>query len=315
MRRLVPLLPVILLLAACTQSPAEPEISVEPIVNCGYTVDPNATPQRVVTIKSTSTEMLLALGLGDRIIGTAFQDGPLPADLAAAGKTLAVIAEKVPSEEALLAVDPDFVYAGWESNLTAESAGDRDELASLGIGSYVSPSACKEAPFKPTKLGYDDIFTEISQAGRIFDVASAADNLIAQQEDLLDSITVDDRGLTALWWSSGTDTPYVGAATGAPALTMATLGLTNIAGDVDDTWASLGWEAIVAADPDVIVLVDASWNTAASKREFLETDPATKNLKAVKNGAFLMIPFAASEAGVSTIPATADLATQLAAIR
>jgi iron complex transport system substrate-binding protein len=315
MRRLVPLIPVILLLAACTQAPADPEPAVEPIVNCGYTVDPNTTPQRVVTIKSTSTEMLVALGLGDRIIGTAFQDGPLPTDLAGAGATIPVIAEKVPSEEALLAVDPDFVYAGWESNLTAESAGDRDELASLGIGSYVSPSACKEAPFKPTQLGYDDIFTEISQAGRIFAVRSAAGHLVAQQKELLSSIVADDRGLTALWWSSGTDTPYVGAGTGAPALTMTTLGLTNIAGDVDDTWTSLGWEAIVAADPDVIVLVDASWNTAASKREFLENDPATKNLTAVKNGAFLVIPFAASEAGVSTIPATADLATQLAALR
>ena len=37
--------------------------------NCGVTVTLPGSPQRVVTIKSTATEMLLALGLGDRIVG------------------------------------------------------------------------------------------------------------------------------------------------------------------------------------------------------------------------------------------------------
>ena len=69
-------------------------------------------------------------------------------------------------------------------------------------------------------------------------------------------------GLTALWYSSGDDTPYVGAGIGAPQMIMEAAGLDNVAADVEDTWTSMGWEAIVAADPDVIVLVDAAWNTA-----------------------------------------------------
>ena len=52
--------------------------------------DFEAAPERVVTIKSTSTEMLLALGLGDRIVGTAFQDGPVPDECADAAADLAV---------------------------------------------------------------------------------------------------------------------------------------------------------------------------------------------------------------------------------
>jgi iron complex transport system substrate-binding protein len=314
MRRSVLLLPLVFVLAACSHTPPAPAESAEPIVNCGVTVSTDTVPTRVVTIKSTSTELMLALGLGDRIIGQAFQDGPLPADLATAGADIPVLSDKVPSEEALLATNPDFVYAGWESNVSDKGVGTRDELATLGVGTYVSPSACKEAPYKPTKLGWADIYTEIDQVGRIFDVPDTAATLIADQKTQLATIAADDGGKTALWWSSGTDTPYVGAGTGAPELVMETLGLSNIAADIDDTWTSLGWEAIVASDPDVIVLVDASWNTAASKRAFLETDPATKNLTAVKNHRFLVIPFSASEAGVRTIPATADLATQLAAL-
>src|SRR5665647_927951 len=40
--------------------------------NCGFEVTFTQAPQRVVTIKSSTTEMLLALGVGDRIVGTGF---------------------------------------------------------------------------------------------------------------------------------------------------------------------------------------------------------------------------------------------------
>jgi len=84
---------------------------------------------------------------------------------------------------------------------------------------------------------------------------------------------------------------------------------------VDDTWTSYSWEAIIDANPDVIVLVDASWNTAASKIAALEANPATAGLSAVVGKRYLTIPFAAGEAGVRNVEATADLAAQLAALR
>jgi iron complex transport system substrate-binding protein len=76
----------------------------------------------------------------------------------------------------------------------------------------------------------------------------------------------------------------------------------------------MGWEEIVAADPDVIVLVDAPWNTAQSKIDKLESNPATAQLSAVRAGRYLQIPFPASEAGVRNVAAAQDLADQLAAL-
>src|SRR6185312_11605426 len=70
--------------------------------NCGTSVTFDAAPERVVTIKSTSTEMLLALGLGDRIVGTAFQDGPVPDKWANEAEDIPVLADRVPSEEVVL---------------------------------------------------------------------------------------------------------------------------------------------------------------------------------------------------------------------
>ena len=283
------------------------------IDNCGFAVDLDTSPQRIITIKSTSTELVLALGLGDKIIGQAFPDGPI--DPTFGGTDIPLISDFVPSEEAVLELEPDFIVAGWESNLTADGAGARDELKSLGIGTYVSPAACKEAPYKPTKLTFDNIFDYILEAGDVLSASTNAATLVEEQRADLAAIEPSTEGLSALWWSSGEDSPYVGAGIGAPELVMETVGLRNIAADVDDTWSTLSWEAIVDANPDVIVLVDASWNTAASKRALLESNPATAVLPAVVNHRYIEIPFASSEAGVRTVQAAQLIAEGLAALK
>jgi len=307
-----------LLLSGCSAATAQPGASHSPsaaksvvIQNCDTKVTFAKAPQRVVSIKSTSTEILLALGLGDRIVGTAFQDGPVPAKWSAQAARLHSISNFMPSEEALLALEPDLVYSGWESAFSSDQAGTRAELAGLGVGSYVQPAACRTTG-APAKLSFRDIFDELDQVAAIFRVDDS--KLIAQQKAELATVKKSTKGLTALWYSSGTDVPYVGAGTGAPELVMETVGLKNVAADVKQTWSSLGWESIVADDPDVIVLIDATWNTAASKIQSLETNPATANLSAVKNHRFITLPFPASEAGVRTVDAAVSVSKQLKAL-
>ena len=128
--------------------------------NCGTEATFEAPPQRVVTIKSSTLELLLALGLEDRIVGTAFTDGPVPDEFADAASGLESLSDKVPSQEVTLAAEPDLVFAGWESNLTAEGAGDRDTLAKLGVASYVAPAACKGDGYMPNPLTFDEVFRE-----------------------------------------------------------------------------------------------------------------------------------------------------------
>ncbi|KKC39268.1 iron transporter [Devosia epidermidihirudinis] len=284
------------------------------IENCGFSVTFPAAPQRAVTLKSTATEMLLALGLADKIVGVGFQDGPVPAQWAEKAAALPVLAEKLPSQEVVLEANPDFVYAGWESNFAADGAGERATLGDLGVATYVSPAACRTEPYKPAKLSFDDLFAQIEEMGTIFNVEPAATAFVAEQKTELAAIPADTRGLTALWYSSGTKTPYVGAGSGAPEMMLEKLGLTNIMASVDDGWVSASWEAIVDANPDVIVLVDAAWNSADQKKKLLAENPITSKLDAVINGRYLVLPFPASEAGVRNVGATADMANQLKAL-
>lgn len=280
--------------------------------NCGVDLVLNAAPQRVVTIKSTATEMLLALGLGDRIVGIGFQDGPAPEPWTAAAAALPILSDKLPSQEVVLEAEPDFVYGGWESNFAADGAGERPTLAALGVASYVSPAACRS--IKPAKLTFDEVFAEIGEMGAIFDATPAAEALITEQRAALAAVAPDTRGLTALWYSSGTKAPYVGAGSGAPQMMLEALGLENIMAEVDEGWVAASWEAVVDANPDVIVLVDAVWNSAEQKKKLLAENPITSQLDAVINQRYLIVAFPASEAGIRNVGATVDMAAQLSGL-
>lgn len=295
---------------------AEAAASAYPITvdNCGTEVTLEAAPERVLTIKSSTLELMLALGLADRVIGSAFSDGPVPDEYADAASGIEVVSDKVPSQEATLALEPDLVFAGWESNLSAEGAGERADLAKLGVATYVAPAACKAEGYMPDPLTFDEVFREFGEAGDLFGVPDAAADLVAEQQAALDAIEPNDEGLTALWYSSGDETPYVGAGIGAPQMIMGAAGLDNVAKDVHDTWTSMSWEAIVDANPDVIVLVDAAWNTADQKIAQLEANPATAALPAVQQKRYVVLDFPSTEAGVRNVGAVASTVEQLGAL-
>ena len=94
---------------------------------------------------------------------------------------------------------------------------------------------------------------------------------------------------------------------------LETAGLTNIVGrHPRRPGRPLGWEAIVDADPDVIVLSTPTGTPPQSKIDLLQSNPATAQLDApCRTTATSILPFAASEAGVRTVSAAASVAEQL----
>lgn len=305
--------------ATAASAPADTTAGAGEITTCGVTSTFPAPPAAIVTMKSSLTEAVVALGAADRLVGVAALDGPLPAHVTGVDDTvwsteLPVIAERVPSFEAVAALDPDAILAGWESNLSADGAGDRATWAGLGVATWVSPSACRDPHLQPVKLTFDDVFAEITLLGSVLGEPDAAAQLVTAQRAALAELGTVTGGPRALWYSSGSDTPFVGAGIGAPQLIMETAGLTNIAADVHDTWTSMSWEEVAERDPEVIVLVDSAWNTADHKREVLAANPVTAALTAVAEARYLVVPFPATEAGVRTADAALSLRAQLAEV-
>ena len=287
------------LLAGCAPAPAPmpavPLDAAAPIASCGVAVTPLQEPaERIVAVKSTAAELVVALGLGESLVTTAALDGPLD------GADAPTI-DGMPSREAVLDLDPDAVVAGWESAFAPEAMGDRQQLARLGVTTWVSPAACWSTEVPP--LTWEALLEELLAAATVLGVPDAGTRLIADQRAAVDAIEPVEGGASALWYSSGEDAPYVGAGSGAPQLVLETAGLANVAADIDETWATMSWEAVAASDPAVIVLVDAAWHSADSKIERLRANPATAALEAVQQERFIVVPFPMAEAGVGTVEA------------
>src|SRR5689334_22629357 len=78
---------------------------------CGHTVTIAAPQQRAVSLNQGSTEILLSLGLADRMVGTATWTDPVRENLAADNARVPRLADNKPSFEVVLDTEPDFVTA------------------------------------------------------------------------------------------------------------------------------------------------------------------------------------------------------------
>jgi len=133
----------------------------------------------------------------------------------------------------------------------------------------------------------------------------------------LDAVTAAPagEGQSAFIYDSGTDTPFSIGCCGGPALLSQLTGLKSISSDVPGTWVDLSWERVVAADPDVILLIEADWSTAADKRAYMEADPVLSELRAVKEGRFVTVPFSETLLGMRFADGVENLNDQLAGLK
>lgn len=322
-RAAVPAAALALVLAGCAGEPEPASADAAPeagfpveVTACGHTSTVEAAPERAVTLNQGATEVMLALGLADRMAGTAYLDDPEPAAAwAEEYASVPVIAKEYPTREELLATRPDFVYASYTSAFDPEVAGPQGDLEADGVASYLSPFGCADQADIPATT-FEAVWDEIDAVATAFGVADRGADIRAEQERTLAELGDEGAGagLDVLWYDSGDKTPLVGAGSSGPQLVLDAVGATNLYADVEDGWADGSWEEVVAADPDAIVLADASWSTAAEKRAYLEKDPVLSQLTAVREGRFATVPYSMGTPGVRLVDGASTLAEQLSAL-
>jgi iron complex transport system substrate-binding protein len=291
-------------LTGCGASEAVPETTAVagegettyPLVleNCGEELTFDAAPQRVVSLDQGSTEILLSLGLEDRMVGTASWTDPVRENLEAANAEVPRLADEAPTYEVALGADPDFVTASFGRHFAQGGVAERARFAETGIESYLSPTDCDNGVSingggtRTTALTVDVLYQEIRELAQIFDVQSRGEALIDELETrrqaALDGI--DASGLTVAFWFSDLRTPYVAGGLGSANLMATEVGAVNVFADMDDDWPATTWETFVDRDPDVIVMADLSrerWpgDQMQEKIDFLQTDQVTQHLTAV----------------------------------
>ncbi|GAA1088262.1 ABC transporter substrate-binding protein [Nocardiopsis composta] len=295
------------------------------IDNCGREVVVDAPPERAVSLDQGSTEILLSLGLADRIAGTAKWTDPLPEELAAEEEAVPRLAENLPSYERVLEAEPDFVSASFVSTLGAGGVADRDDFEELGVPTYMSPADCtgkdngtggdgtREEP-----LELDTILTEVTDLARIFGVPERGEELTAELrarvEEAAEGVEASDTVL--MYWFSDSEAPYMGGCCGAPGIITEAVGARNAFDDTRDEWPQINWEAVADRDPDHIVLGDLTREaqtaeSAEDKIAFLESDPVTRHMKAVEQQNYIIVSGQALNPGIRTVEGIEQVAAAL----
>ncbi|MEQ8447516.1 MAG: ABC transporter substrate-binding protein [Pelagibacterium sp.] len=283
------------------------------IESCDTSFAYDAPPTRAVSLFQQTTEIMLALGLEDRLIATAYLEDAIPDRWIDQYNTIPQHYEELPAREVILAENPDFLFSGFNSAWRDTGLGAESEWHAIGVGTYLVDSECRDTYPGDVPIPVETLFVDIERIGALFGVEDRAAEVSSELRTRLDSaleISVGE-GLTAFLYDSGTDTPYSAGCCGSPALLMESVGLTNIAANVEGRWADLAWEAVVTADPDVIVINDAGWSTAEEKIAYMEADPVLSQLRAVKEQRYVTVPFSETILGVRFVDGVERLAAGL----
>ncbi|MFI6484769.1 ABC transporter substrate-binding protein [Nonomuraea sp. NPDC050663] len=307
-------------LAACGGAPAEQAPTAAPAAaapagfpltldNCGVKTTFEQPPKRAISMNQHATEVMLALGLEKSMIGTAYLDDKVLPDYQAAYDSLKVVSKEYPSYEALLAEEPDFVYGGFKSTFDEKEGRSRDALQKAGITTYLNVEECAEGA-----VSMDLMDTEIRNVAKIFGVSDRAEPLLTKLHATLDGVKAklgDTQPVKLFVYDSGDKTAFTAGGRGVGNEIMKLAGAQNIFGDLDKVWGDVSFEQVAERAPDWIVIYDYGSQPVADKQKFLLASPALKDVPAIKNKRFAVLPLSSVVLGVRAPAAVEALAKQV----
>jgi iron complex transport system substrate-binding protein len=256
--------------AAATTAPtvAPGGSAVDVTDTAGRTVTIEAPPARMVSLAPSTTEILFALGLGERTV--AVDDfSNYPPEAASLPK---IGAFNTVNFEQIAALEPDLVLA---AGITAPEQIQKIEELDIPIIVVGQPESSVASV-------YDDI-TLVGRATGTADVAAAlVEDLKARITALSEAVA--GREKPAVFWElDATDPakPYtVGPGSFVDEL-ITLAGGRNIFGEGDNPYPQVSAEQVAAADPQFIILADAQYGMTP---EQVAARPGWEGIAAVEDG-------------------------------
>ena len=283
-----PLVALLVLLAACGQTPsttsspaatpsAAPSVSFPLTLtdDAGRTITLLARPQRVVSLAPSNTEIVCVLGACDALTGvTDFDDYPPSVQTVAH----VVVQAKVDAEK-VVAARPDLVLAAG-NGLTSEAA--IKQLSDLGL---------QVMTLYPRNL--DGVYRDIDLVGRALGVPQKAESTIASMRQRVkavsDAVAAAPRPRTFYEVSVFEGTIYTAGKDSFLASLITLAGGSPVTGDAQS--GAIQLEDLIAADPELVLLGDASYDpTLATQPKAITTLRARSGwgqISAVRSGKVL----------------------------
>lgn len=310
---------------------AAPTVYPLTVENCGSSLTFQHAPTRTVTIGQAGTEMLYAMGLSDKVVGTSLWFNNVLAKYKAQDDKIERLADNEPSFESVIGKRPELVAVELEWMVGPQGAvGTREQFHELKIPTYLLPSDCEAkdnlvgadgtrlAPFR-----IDSIYKSVSQLAQIFDVQERGQQLNDQlKASLAQSIATAQgkqlKDASALVWFSSAQMdiePFVAGHKGVPDFMLSTLGVRNVV-QSDEEWPTVGWETIAKANPTFLVIARMDRRRFPAddyekKLAFLRSDPVTRNMDAVKHNRIIILDAMAMQASLRMFDGIEQLATAI----
>ena len=281
------------------------------VKSCNRDVTFDQAPARAIANDVNLIEMMLALGLRDRMIGYTGVSGwkTLDEKLRQGVAELPELSARYPTREVLAGAEPDFFFAGWNYGMTVGGEVTPETLEPLGIKTYELTESCIFVGPK-AKSSMDDMYNDLLNLGTIFGIEDRAKALVAGYSAKLAEITASvDRTnpLRVFVYDSGEETPFTAGAYAIPTALIEAAGGVNIMDDLEKSWATVAWEPVVERNPEVIVIVNYGDVTADQKIAFLEGNPAFAGIDAVKNDRYVVLEYVEATPGPRNIRAVEKL--------
>lgn len=287
------------------------------------TVTFDAIPEKVFTIDPQSSEFLIALGLGDRIVGTWFTYSeeelaqfPRYADEMRQVPVLGDNEVWPPTAEVIAASGADAVFTIYRLNIEGYLDATRLE-EDLGIKTYGFVTYCTGEVMRDFTPMYEDI----ENLGAIFDVPDAAAALIADIQGQVDEAAAMLEGMepVTVWQYAGEEIPYPAGGTGVPNAVIVLGGGENVFEDVDAFYGEVSWEQVVERNPRVIWMqTDAGpgfIEAADGIENAIETNPGLADVEAVAEQRYVTVNYnTGGTINVHAGEAVLEFAEQLAAL-
>lgn len=261
-------IPLIVSLILAVTCPTSADLPIEDTDALGDRITLNAYPERIVSLAPSNTEILFALGAGDRIVAvTKYCDYPPEVE-----RLTRIGGFSDASLELVVSVQPDLVVAARLNPLEA-----LESLKRFDIPVFVL------APFT-----LEETIQAIRQTGRLIGRDEAADRLTKQLEARIEAVrkTVSAIGQEdrprVIWGRLAA--PFYSAGPGSFIDDLIqTAGGTNIIGS-GNTWPQIDLETVVDRNPEVFIVSVESPERIPEEIARLRETSGWKTIDAVKTG-------------------------------
>ncbi|MGN4127598.1 ABC transporter substrate-binding protein [Lysinibacillus sphaericus] len=246
-------------------------------------------PERIMANTRPAAELLLHLGLGDKIVGVGANFGEPDKSVEEEYSKLNILSDEYVGKEVTLGTNPDLVFGrGGLFDNADWGVGTVDTLNDMNVKTYVLESSV-------TGGTYASIYKDIENIGKIFSVQDKADNFIKELKDRQTAITsklesIKEHKTFAYLHTNDPKELFVYPAHGETFFNDA-FNMIKLDNVFKDEAGDVSVETLIEADPDVLIIPNWDGSDLGKVREAIYANPKLSSMKAIKNKQMYIVDY------------------------